>query len=1311
MEADLKKFFVRSALFSSATWILPAAPAAFLIPTQAQAQTVCTGLPGNIVGCADGVTTTVTGTVNAGTDTLLGPGLTATSDGDLIATVTGDITTTGDNEPGVLLVTADDLIFTLDGTITTLGDNSDGVNLTGTTVTADLGDVFTQGIDSDGVEILATDGGIILDVDVIETEGDLSSATILRASGDINLTADALSTSGIDAVAIDISVDPAVCVTLAPGECDITAAAESVTTDGFGGIGALIAAAGDTDVTIGVLETNGDQAAGLDLSADPTACVILGAGACDTAFTVGSLTTNGDDSPGALVFAIGDIDASVGVLETNGDRSVGLDLTSDPTACAILGAGACDTSFTVGTLTTEGAGATGILIRAAGDTTGSVGILETNGDDAFGIDIRSDPTACVIVGVGACDVGLVADQVTTNGDQAAAVFIETVGAITADLGLIETSGDGSPGVVLRVDPTLCLAIGPGTCTINATIDEVDTGGDNSPGVVVDGGDGPTDVTTGDVDTDGDNSPGVDVGGTGPIDVTTGDVDTDGDDSPGVVVDGGEGPIDVVVGDVDTDGDNSPGVDVEGTGPIDVITGDVDTGGDNSPGIIIDGADDTVNLTCGNVVTAGDNSPGIDVDAQGEINVNCESVTTAGNNSDGIQITGDTGPVSVTVGPVVTAGADSDGIDVTTSTGNIAIVAGPVTVTGPGSDAISAVATGCADININATNDIVSAQGTAILASTLCAVNITTQPGASVTGAVAGIDATSGTGTTITLNDSVRATAGPAIDVDGAAALINVNAGGSIIGRIDLTDNNDVLNNRGLIDVIGTSDFRSGSDVINNLAGGTVRSTNGNGVLANCETFNNSGTITMIDGAANDTLTVCGNYVGTGNASLGIDVGGGAGGLTGDRLIVPGNASGSTGVNVNLLAGSAVIDPDGVLIVDAGTATGDPFSLAAPIPSAGLINFGLEQRGADTFLASRPDEVIFDLATLAQFGSELWYQSSNAHLSCAAARRNAFGLLNRSPLSVCGQAYLSEDRIGDSNRTRTVFSTPLTFSDRLKTKRWGAQLDIGYRPTDNLEFGVTGGYAHSEADLSSGSDFETRGYNVGLYAEYGMATGLYAGLLVKHDVSKLRFSNPLIVDSVRPRVKSTGIDGEAGWRTPAMGAMLDLGAGLSYVRAEMDDFDAGFVSFDDGRTRSLRGRVGARMTWAGSLGPFVDAKLFHEFEGDSRFLVGSGNLSDRLDGSGRGTWGRLEGGLAGGPGGGPLLSAWLDLGDVRGWGVRAGYRFGGSAAPPPPPMVLAPPPPPAPATQTCPDGSVILATDICAAPPLPPPPPAPAPERG
>ena len=60
-----------------------------------------------------------------------------------------------------------------------------------------------------------------------------------------------------------------------------------------------------------------------------------------------------------------------------------------------------------------------------------------------------------------------------------------------------------------------------------------------------------------------------------------------------------------------------------------------------------------------------------------------------------------------------------------------------------------------------------------------------------------------------------------------------------------------------------------------------------------------------------------------------------------------------------------------------------------------------------------------------------------------------------------------------------------------------------------------------------------------------------------------------------------------------------------------------------------------------------------------------------------------------------------------------FNFGGGdevLPPPPPPAPMAPPPPPPPATQTCQDGSVILASDMCPPPP-PPAPPAPEPERG
>ena len=66
-------------------------------------------------------------------------------------------------------------------------------------------------------------------------------------------------------------------------------------------------------------------------------------------------------------------------------------------------------------------------------------------------------------------------------------------------------------------------------------------------------------------------------------------------------------------------------------------------------------------------------------------------------------------------------------------------------------------------------------------------------------------------------------------------------------------------------------------------------------------------------------------------------------------------------------------------------------------------------------------------------------------------------------------------------------------------------------------------------------------------------------------------------------------------------------------------------------------------------------------------------------------------------------------------LGARYRFGGGVAPVAAPPVEAPlpppPPPPPPATQTCSDGSVVLANEACPVPPPPPPPPPPAPERG
>ena len=125
-------------------------------------------------------------------------------------------------------------------------------------------------------------------------------------------------------------------------------------------------------------------------------------------------------------------------------------------------------------------------------------MLRTNGDNAAGIDIASNPTVCAIVGAGVCDVNLVAQNVSTGGNGAAAVLINAVGNVTTNIGAISTRGNNATGLGITENPAACLAIGPGRCGVSAVTGPVNTGGNNSPGVDVDdsGGNGATTVTTG-----------------------------------------------------------------------------------------------------------------------------------------------------------------------------------------------------------------------------------------------------------------------------------------------------------------------------------------------------------------------------------------------------------------------------------------------------------------------------------------------------------------------------------------------------------------------------------------------------------------------------------------------------------------------------------------------------------------------------------------------------------------------------------------------------------------------------------------------
>jgi hypothetical protein len=341
-------------------------------------------------------------------------------------------------------------------------------------------------------------------------------------------------------------------------------------------------------------------------------------------------------------------------------------------------------------------------------------------------------------------------------------------------------------------------------------------------------------------------------------------------------------------------------------------------------------------------------------------------------------------------------------------------------------------------------------------------------------------------------------------------------------------------------------------------------------------------------------------------------------------------------------------------------------------------------------------------------------SADAHDSCAAARRAQDRDSSTTGFGMCGQIYYSDHRYGGRSETDTAFGTPLTYDGRFKAKGWGIQGDLSYTIGGSALIGVTGGWERDRAHGGMGSSLRGSGYNIGLFGEVGGPVGPYGAAMVKRDNYHLRIANGTMIAGTRVKGHGTGFDGAVGWRTPAFGAVADLSAGLSHVKSSTSDFSAGLIDFD-GKSTSTRGRLNARLQWRGSIAPFVSGTVFHEFKGRSGVRAMSGGLDDTIYGPGLGTWFRLEGGVAGTDRLAPLLSLWADLGKVKGWGARAGFLFGpGPAAVAAPPPMAPPPPPPAPpppATQTCPDGSVILATDTCPAPPPPPPPPPPAPERG
>ena len=293
---------------------------------------------------------------------------------------------------------------------------------------------------------------------------------------------------------------------------------------------------------------------------------------------------------------------------------------------------------------------------------------------------------------------------------------------------------------------------------------------------------------------------------------------------------------------------------------------------------------------------------------------------------------------------------------------------------------------------------------------------------------------------------------------------------------------------------------------------------------------------------------------------------------------------------------------------------------------------------------------------------------------------------------------------------TIEGVDFDVDNELETKRYGIQLGVDYG-FGGGRVGLTAGYGWAKADGDAGADLKANGWNIGVYGQFGGLTGFHGEFLAKHDRYNGEFDDGAFDgDEVRypcERHRRVARLSLRHGRRPRRWTSTPASA-TSRPRSTTSTRSASTMT---STMTSTRGRAGLRAIFGGGLAPYVDATVYHEFNGDGDVeLFDGGDIFD-LDTKGKATWVRLEAGLSGNDGPGPILAAWGDIGDRKAFGLRAGWRFGrrgggasaASAA--------------APAASAAASGDADLPGrlgdpgDGYCPPPPPPPPPPPAPERG
>lgn len=358
--------------------------------------------------------------------------------------------------------------------------------------------------------------------------------------------------------------------------------------------------------------------------------------------------------------------------------------------------------------------------------------------------------------------------------------------------------------------------------------------------------------------------------------------------------------------------------------------------------------------------------------------------------------------------------------------------------------------------------------------------------------------------------------------EGAAGGLTLSNTGRITGTISLTAKDDRFVNDGTWNVAGgTSDFGAGNDVFENRSNLTfVAAANParaeTTTLANLETFRNSGTVTLADGAVGDTIVTPGDFDGAGG-TIRVDMM--ADGSAADLFRIMGSVTGGPSrVAINYLGTGGTVGTIGVPLVQVdGTTKDGDFRISNPVWEGLVYKLVL---GPGNSWSATP---AFTLAALfsglerdQRVASQLLDGQQAGIVNAMAQDCTRFGA-SGACVSLAGRSTALSGDAGSSDALVLTAAVQPGGSDW----RMGAFLD-----------------QRVAGELPEGFSFQTMGPTLGGFADFGAADGLGPRLRLSGawSTARLGISRPQLAGIIE------GGEAEAGFNGWGFGG--EVGYGLS-----------------------------------------------------------------------------------------------------------------------------------------------------------------------